>query len=180
MISTLRIFALCIAQVLFSVTLAAGAHQEHAGLALGQLSSWKIYVADGAIPSETFAAQELQSFYKQASGKSIPIVHSLDDHDGESAKTGVIYIGPSEKLSAVGIDCDPAHYGQEDLRIVACDDMLAIFGGRPRGTLYGVYTFLEDYMGIRFLTADHTHVPDLPAGRTIGPLDRTYSPPFGV
>jgi len=28
------------------------------------------------------------------------------------------------------------------------------FPTSPRGTLYGVYTFLETWLGVRFLTAD--------------------------
>ena len=55
---------------------------------------------------------------------------------------------------------------------------IAIAGGRPRGTLYGVYTFLEDYLGVRFLTADHTHVPAVGNWRKVGPLDRFYHPPL--
>ena len=51
-------------------------------------------------------------------------------------------------------------------------------GGRPRGTLYGVYTFLEDYLGIRFLTADHTHVPSVGPWRVVGPTDQFYHPPL--
>ncbi len=69
-------------------------------------------------------------------------------------------------------------YGPEDLRIVVRDNLIAIAGGRPRGTLYGVYTFLEDYLGVRFLTADHTHVPTLTAWHVVGPVDRFFHPPL--
>ncbi|MBN2291936.1 MAG: DUF4838 domain-containing protein [Pirellulales bacterium] len=55
---------------------------------------------------------------------------------------------------------------------------IAIAGGRPRGTLYGVYTFLEDYLGVRFLTPEHTHVPDVGDKRVVGPVDYNYSPPL--
>ena len=64
-------------------------------------------------------------------------------------------------------------FGPEDLRVVIRDGNIVIAGGRPRGTLYGVYTFLEDYFDVRFLTADHTHVPKVGSqrsGRTGGPL----------
>ena len=43
---------------------------------------------------------------------------------------------------------------------------------------YGVYTFLEDYLGIRFLTHDHTFVPKVGGCRVIGPVDRTVRPPL--
>ncbi len=66
----------------------------------------------------------------------------------------------------------------DNVRIILRDTNIAIAGGRPRGTLYGVYTFLEDYLGVRFLTIDHTHVPPVGAWRVVGPLDRSYRPPM--
>ena len=72
------------------------------------------------------------------------------------------------RRSQVGFDVD--RFGPEDLRIVIRDGNIAIAGGRPRGTLYGVYTFLEDYLGVRFLTVDHTHVPPLGDDHPIGPF----------
>ena len=71
-----------------------------------------------------------------------------------------------------------ADFGPEELRIVIRDGNIAIAGGRPRGTLYGVYTFLEDYLNVRFLTADHTHVPPVASERLVGPVDRRYQPPL--
>ena len=54
------------------------------------------------------------------------------------------------------------------LRIIVRGENIAIAGGRPCGTLYGVYTFLEDYLGVRFLTADNTHVPAVGNWRKVG------------
>jgi hypothetical protein len=68
--------------------------------------------------------------------------------------------------------------GEEALRIIVKTNNIAIAGGRPRGTLYGVYTFLEDYLGIRFLTPDHTHIPPLGKTRPLASVDRTYDPPI--
>jgi hypothetical protein len=75
---------------------------------------------------------------------------------------------------------DVAEFGPEDLRIICRDDTIVIAGGAPRGTLYGVYTFLEDYVGVRFLTADHTHVPPIGTWKVIPPVDRFYRPPLGM
>ena len=38
------------------------------------------------------------------------------------------------------------------------------------------YTFLEDYLGVRFLTKDHTHVPPMGDQCLVGPVDRIYHP----
>ena len=62
-------------------------------------------------------------------------------------------------------------FGPEDLRIVIRDGNIAIAGGEPRGTLYGVYTFLEDCLDVRFLTADHTHIPPVGGWKVVGPIE---------
>ena len=66
----------------------------------------------------------------------------------------------------------------EELRLVVGDELIAIAGGQPRGTLYGVYTFLEDYLGVRFLTTDHTHVPPSPPRIGSGPSIGAIAPPW--
>jgi hypothetical protein len=73
------------------------------------------------------------------------------------------------RASEVGFDT--AKMGDEDLRIIIRRDNVAIAGGRPRGTLYGVYTFLEDYVGVRFLTPNHTHVPAIEAQHVLEEID---------
>ena len=135
--------------------LAAGSLAQQSGVDLAKLAGWDIVIADDAIPSEIHAAEEFQSFLAQASGIQLPIVTTADRPDRH------VLIGASPMLADAGLQVDVAAMGPEQLRIVVRDGLIAIVGGRPRGTLYGVYTFLEDYLGVRFLTADHTHVPRL-------------------
>jgi len=142
------------------------------GVDLAALAGWDIVVAEDAIESEVYAAEEFQRLYKRAGEAELPIVREI------ARPNRHVFVGPGGEMrgSAVGFDVDS--FGQEDLRIVVRDENIAIAGGRPRGTLYGVYSFLEDYLGVRFLTADHTHVPPLTHGRKIGPVDRFYHPPM--
>ena len=147
--------------------------QTPEGVDLAQLDGWDIVISDDAIASEVYAAEEFQEFFSQASGLKLPIVHKIDRSDRH------VFIGLSKMLQASNLSVNnTADFGDEDLRIVIRDGNIAIAGGRPRGTLYGVYTFLEDYLGVRFLTHDHTHVPVVGENLAIGPLDRVYRPPF--
>ena len=139
---------------------------------LAALKDWDIVLDWNAIPSEIYAAEEFQTFFSQASGVKLPIVHKITRWDKH------VFIGPGMVMQASPVGFGVEDLGPEDLRIVVRDDNIAIAGGRPRGTLYGVYTFLEDYLGIRFLTPDHTHVPAVGENRLVGPLDRIYRPPF--
>jgi hypothetical protein len=52
---------------------------------------------------------------------------------------------------------------------------LVIVCGRPCGTLYGVYSFLEDLLGCRWFTPCVARVPKRER-LTLGPLDRTFLP----
>ena len=117
-------------------------------------------------------AEEFQEFFRQAGGLKLPIVHKITRWDKH------VFIGSGMVMQASPVGFNVEDLGPEDLRIVVRDGNIAIAGGRPRGTLYGVYTFLEDYLGVRFLTHDHTHVPAVGWQRLIGPLDRVYRPPF--
>ncbi len=142
------------------------------GVDLAGLAGWDIVIAEDAIPSEVYAAQEFQSIFAQAGGIELKIVTAPDRADRH------VLIGASQSLTDAALGFDIAAMGAEQLRIVVRDNLIAIAGGRPRGTLYGVYTFLEDYLGVRFLTADHTHIPKLSSPAIVGALDRTYEPPL--
>lgn len=140
------------------------------GVDLAKLKGWDIVVAEDATASETYAAEELQRHVALATANTLPIVTS------SNRPARHIFVGPGDLMrrSTLGFSVDD--FGPEDLRVVIRDGNIAIAGGRPRGTLYGVYTFLEDYLGARFLTADHTHVPTVEAQRLVGPVDRVFRP----
>ena len=166
----LRIVQFVIIIVMSAVTTASAAVPQ--GVDLASMGDWDIVVAQDAIESELFAAQEFQDFFAKASGVTLPMTHDIEDAD----RHVYIGLGPAMRDSGAGFSVDG--FGPEDLRIVVREKTIVIAGGRPRGTLYGVYTFLEDYLGVRFLTADHTHVPPVGHWRRIGPVDRFYHPPM--
>jgi hypothetical protein len=161
--------------LLLAVSLTHCVHLEGAGarpLDLAALGRWNIVVSSNAIPAESYAAEELQQWLGAALGKAPAIATHA------AGRGRHIFVGAGADMRRSSVGFDPADLGPEDLRIVIQADNIAIAGGGPRGTLYGVYTFLEDYFGVRFLTPDHTHVPRLAGSRRIGPLDRVYRPPF--
>jgi hypothetical protein len=54
---------------------------------------------------------------------------------------------------------------------------LILAGGRPRGTLYAVYTFLEEHIGCRWWSSQASTIPIKPTLR-IGRLNIRYVPPL--
>lgn len=141
------------------------------GVNLANLHDWDIVVAEDAIPSERYAAEEFHNFFHQAGGVALPIETRPARPDRH------IIIGPQAARQEHATYAGDG-FGAEDFRIVIRTNVIVIAGGRPRGTLYGVYAFLEDYLGVRFLAADYTHVPPIGKWRVIGPIDRRYHPPF--
>jgi len=148
------------------------------GVNLADLANWDIIIAEDAPPSEIYAAEEFQSHFAQASSIRLPIVHQANS--GISRQRH-IFIGSSPSMRASKVSFSTDEFEEEDFRIIVRDDNVAIAGlpqAGARGTLYGVYTFLEDYVGVRFLSADHTYVPLIGTWRVVGPLDRFYHPPL--
>lgn len=144
------------------------------GVDLNALRSWEIVVPAGAIPSERYAAEEFQRLYAQASGTTLPI------REKPGAAAGRVFIGAPEAGQPAGAAGAAKKWGDEDVAIRVGESAIVIAGGRPRGALYGVYSFAEDYMGVRFLTADHTHVPPLAsaAAARVPRGDHVYRPPL--
>lgn len=137
-------------------------------LGVYSLERWPIVVAGDAIPSERYAAEEFQDLWQKTTGFEAVIQHVAPPSGG------CIAIGSG---AAGAFDAPNGDLGEEGLRIRIAPEGIAITGGRPRGALYGVYAFFERYFGVRFLTADHTHIPKAKTA-FLPVLDYDYRPPF--
>ena len=137
-------------------------HATGGDLAISTIQDWHITVSDDATVSERYAAEEFQGWFNQATGLTLSLVTTQNNANADSGQIAIAAL--------------PA-LGDEDIQITVESGQVQIHGGLPRGVLYAVYQFLEELIGIRFLTAEHTHIPDasalkIPCGRY------TYSPPF--
>lgn len=117
-------------------------------------TGWRIVIGDEASPSERYAGEELQHFIKEISGVCIPIVK-----DSCEKRENEIILGNNKHLSQLGLDIDWLKLGDEGFIIKTVGSNLIIAGGKLRGTLYGVYTFLEDYLGCRWLSSKVSFIP---------------------
>ena len=140
-------------------------------LNLKDTRDWVVVVADDAIPSERYAAEEFQSLFKRAMGFELPILNAPRKPHRN------VFIGPGAASTALAVAFQTRDLDEEELRIKIERDNITISGGRPRGTLYGVYEFMERYLGIRFLTHDHTYIPEMESVPI--PIEEfQYKPPF--
>jgi hypothetical protein len=72
-----------------------------------------------------------------------------------------IILGDNDHLRKLGIDVDFSKLGTEGFLLRTYKNCILIIGGKPRGTLYGVYTLLEEKLGVRWFTPDVEFVPTL-------------------
>ena len=132
------------------------------------------------------AAQELADFLQQISGAKLDVVilkqEAMEGTATPSAQQlakyadmSWIYVGPTAAKMA-----DPKFstkvLGDEGIVIRTVQEDLILAGAEPRGTLYAVYTFLEDPLGCRWWDAKVSAIPKQHTIR-IGKLDVRYVPP---
>ncbi|GCB35692.1 DUF4838 domain-containing protein [Bacteroides faecalis] len=117
-------------------------------------SKYQIAISAEASSSEQTAAKELQAYIKQIGGVELPITNSLNSNGPK------IFVGYNDRVSQlVGKqDITPDYEG-----FTYCNKgkHLIIYGGSKRGTMYGVFSFLEDQFGVRWYTPNCTKVPKL-------------------
>lgn len=149
----------------------SAAQAAKGALALATMTSWRIVCDPAATESERYAATEFQRLFKAMTGAELPLAEST------AADSGAVFIGTDAVLHS-GQPTDRRALGEEALRIRVAPKAVCIDGGRPRGTLYGVYEFFEDLCGVRFLTFDHTYYPKDAVGRKIPLGVRFVNPTF--
>ncbi len=134
-------------------------------------SDYAICISRSASPSEKHAAEELRKFLAEISGAQLPIVS-----DEQTGKNPLILVGQSAASQRLKIEALKERLGPEDFLLKTQGRQLVIAGGRQRGTLYGVYTFLEK-LGCRWFTREVSRIPHLPT-ISVPPLDEVQRPAF--
>lgn len=119
-------------------------------------SDYSIVLCKNASISEQTAAKELQSYLEQVGGVVLPIINRDQLEEGQKH----IFIGYNKHY---GEECgvERPDKNDEGFTYRNVDDNIWIYGGSQRGTMYGVYSFLENELGIRWYTKDYTHLKPL-------------------
>ena len=134
-------------------------------------SNYKIAISRDASPSEKRGSEELQRFIAEMSGARLPIVTDEQKADGK-----LILVGKSDYLDSLGVQIPFASLGTEGFALKTVGNHLVIAGGRQRGTMYGVYSFLEK-LGCRWFAIDVSRIPKL-ATITVPPMGEIQKPAF--
>jgi uncharacterized protein DUF4838/glycosyl hydrolase family 67 len=155
-----------------AIGLIAATGQAGAQLVLAQKgqSQYRIVIPVEAIPSERYAAEELQHYLQRISGVKLPIVT-----DAERSRGREILLGNNAYLRRSRARIDFAALGSDGFTLRTDGSRLIIAGGRPRGTLNGVYGLLEEKLGVRWFTPELEVVPQTNR-LVVGKLNETQVP----
>lgn len=141
------------------------------------LAGYQVVVADDASQEVLAAAAELSGFLEMVTradrfGAEFTVVKASSarpDHQ--------IILGRSRALDDLNLPIDWEALGDEGFVIRTVGRKLVIAGGPRRGTINGVYTFLEDVIGCRWYTPEFSVIPHKPT-LSVPPLNIRKVPVF--
>ncbi len=152
-----------------------------------------VIVAKSASPTEQFAANEFVKYWKMTTGQAAHLVENTTVAAESKAlpiptpATAVnVWIGTKGVPAYLLEGLDLRDYEEDGFLIRTRNsgetkwiktEHLFIMGAPVRGTLYGVYQFFEEVMGVRWLTPVFTYVPKEPVA-SIPIQDFAYTPPL--
>jgi Domain of unknown function (DUF4838) len=124
----------------------------------------RIVLGDDAVPVAEFAAKELQTYIQKSTGATIPIVKALSDDGAVEIVIGDSKVSQSLGVHAKGLGRDSFYIKTIGKRIIILgkdhptetieNRFLINVGRNPNGyehaTLFGVYEFLERFLGVRW------------------------------
>jgi hypothetical protein len=132
----------------------------------------RIVISSAASETDRKAAAELQHYLKAISGTDFQV--QVDDRfAGES----IICIGSAGYVDRFPVAVDWDRLAEDGFTLRTDGKRLIIAGGTGRGSLNGVYTLLEDYLGCRKYSRDVEYIPRM-ARITLPEIHRTDVPCF--
>ena len=121
------------------------------------------------------AVKELQTYIKKISGAEIKLVTESKYNPTDKA----IILGKTNLEKGV-VKIDRAKMAEDSFMLYSNGKRLYIAGADSRGTLYGVYTFLEEYLGVRWFTPTLEVVPEKTDIIIDSKINRLVEPSFSI
>ncbi len=121
------------------------------------------------------AVDEMQTYIEKISGAKPEYITESEYSEGTKA----IVIGETEleeSITAVNRE----EIGADGFLIYSNGEFLLIAGGDSRGTLYGVYTVIEEYFGVRWFTPELEVVPENKDIVIDAAINRIVQPSFSI
>ena len=121
-------------------------------------SDYVVVIGKNAGDSTLYAAEELIRFVEETTDCRLPL--RTDDEYARFHETDtVISIGDNTFLQSSGFNPDLTTLNGDGFYLQTKGKSVFVAAGTERGVLYGVYEFLERFLGVRFLATDCTILP---------------------
>ena len=148
---------------------------------LGDMLSKDYVILTKATPSETesYAAKELADTFYRCTSKNLEIVNETAPLEGKH----FISLGSTTYFENVAksnskIDLSKEALNEDGFYIYTNSENVYINGYNDRGVMYGVYEFLEDTLGVKYLSYDYTYYPTGLNEVNLYSYDKAYVPLF--
>ncbi len=136
-------------------------------------SGYRIAIDSEASESEIWSAKELQHWLKEISGIELPISTIDQPYSGPQIILGYNILVKQKTGAVAPADMDESfHYCNVDHDIL-------IYGGKKRGSMYGVMAFLENEFGCRWYTPTVSVIPKRNE-KTFSSFDHSEAPGIRV
>ncbi|MCX5768825.1 MAG: DUF4838 domain-containing protein, partial [Candidatus Hydrogenedentes bacterium] len=135
-------------------------------------SAYTIVIEPTTSNSEKHAAEELQAHMKACTGAELPIANQPP-----AAGSPMIVLGCGPVAKSLGVDPSAEQLGEQGYVIKTVPPHLVIAGTAAAGTLYGVYDFLENHLGVRWYAPGVTKTPAVES-LALPQLDSLVRPAF--
>ena len=134
-------------------------------------ANYRIIISKDFDPAVKYAAEELSMFLYRSTGTAFAVGFDDSEKVGSELVLGQTAREPEGLISRACLKND-------GFSIKTDGDSVFVSGKTGRGTLYGVYSFLEKYAGIKFISYDYTYIPALDKIEIPEKIDETQIPPF--
>ena len=160
-----------IAPVLLTLGPLLGCSSHALHLAAGGRTSYRIVVGAGADGSTRAVAADMAGLLGRMTGATFAIVS-----DETAPSDFEIVLGhDNARIEALGLEQMTRGFASGEYAIRTVGQRLVIGGAPPRGTINGIYGFLQDHLGCRWFTPGCTVVPRHETVR-LGAIDDTQKP----
>jgi hypothetical protein len=166
----LIVTAVVLLSIILSTAALAGNTNKLLTLVKNGESDYQIVIPANAWPNDRLAAEELRNFIKQMSGAFLTIATD----DSVPAAHEIILGAQNRHLGYTNVKIDAQKIGKEGFTIRTAGQNLVIAGGPWKGTLFGVYTFLES-LGCRWYSPTVSIIPNK-STIEIGAINDTQRP----
>ena len=154
MILRIKIF-LCCFFVTFSALNIPSARSDQLLIASENKTTYVITLAQDAIPAEKTAATQLQEYLRLSTG----ITFDIKSEENVPLDRPQILVGVGARVKSLLPKENWNTLAADEVVIKTIGNHLVLAGGRPRGTLYAVFQFIEEQLGVRWWTPTEQHVP---------------------